>query len=172
MSHPPRSLVYRSMCSAVAAQRSFVRGRAVPWGISESAYEGGYMAFGVPQLSLRPPETERLVVSTFLAPGHAIRNLRHMEDLGILGRSGFFEALDYAEGAAHVIRIWTAHHQGMSLLSTCNLLINNCFQHCFHSEPQVMAAELLLNERLPAAIVAEARRPSLSSASASSGSTG
>ncbi len=41
------------------------------------------------------------------------------------------------------------HHQGMSLLAICNLLYNCPFQRYFHSEPQVVATELLLHERVP-----------------------
>jgi len=65
---------------------------------------------------------------------------------------------DYTEGGAHAVRIWMAHHQGMSLLSVCNLMSGHPFQRYFHGQPRVTAAELLLSERLPAAMVAEALR--------------
>ena len=55
-----------------------------------------------------------------------------------------------------MIRSWMAHHQGMSLLAVCNLLFDNPLQHYFHAEPQVLATELLLHERLPSSIVVEA----------------
>ena len=49
-----------------------------------------------------------------------------------------------------------AHHQGMALLAACNLLFNHPIQQYFHSEPQVMATELLLHERVPSSVVVEA----------------
>ena len=52
-------------------------------------------------------------------------------------------------------RSWMAHHQGMSLLAICNLLFNDPMQEYFHAEPQVLATELLLHERVPNAISIE-----------------
>ncbi len=49
-----------------------------------------------------------------------------------------------------------AHHQGMALLALCNLLFDSPIQRYFHAEPQVLATELLLDERIPSAVVAEA----------------
>ncbi len=46
-----------------------------------------------------------------------------------------------------LVRSWMAHHQGMSLLALANLLHHNIFQHWFHANPRVRAAELLLHER-------------------------
>ena len=54
-----------------------------------------------------------------------------------------------------MIASWMAHHQGMALLAACNELFDNPFQRYFHSEPQVLATELLLHERVPSAVVAE-----------------
>jgi hypothetical protein len=48
-----------------------------------------------------------------------------------------------------------AHHQGMSLLAIVNLLFDNPLRQYFHAEPQVMATELLLDERLPAGALAD-----------------
>ena len=91
-----------------------------------------------------------------------------MKKLGWFGRYGFYEAVDYrrnprsADGKAKnrrnltIVRSWMAHHQGMSLLAIDNLLFNDRFQKYFHAEPSVQATELLLHERVPAAIAAEA----------------
>ena len=98
--------------------------------------------------------------STFLAlsvdPRAAMRNLRRMAKLGWSGAYGFYEATDFAQGDGEVIRSWMAHHQGMSLLAACNLLFRNPFQRYFHAEPQVLATELLLHERVPKSILVEA----------------
>jgi cyclic beta-1,2-glucan synthetase len=45
-----------------------------------------------------------------------------------------------------------AHHQGMSLMALANAILNNAMQRRFHSEPVILTAELLLQERLPAII--------------------
>jgi cyclic beta-1,2-glucan synthetase len=97
--------------------------------------------------------------STFLAllvdPRAAVKNLRAMTKLGWRGRYGFYEGVDYRGDRPEVIRSWMAHHQGMSLLAACNLLFDDRMQHYFHAEPQVLATELLLHERVPSAIVIE-----------------
>ena len=43
-----------------------------------------------------------------------------------------------------------AHHQGMSLVALTNALLDDLMPRRFHAEPMVRAAELLLQERIPA----------------------
>ena len=62
-----------------------------------------------------------------------------------------------------------AHHQGMSLLAIVNLLFDNPLRQYFHAEPQVLATELLLHERVPATALAEADQASLLSCTRQSG---
>jgi hypothetical protein len=160
-------------CSARAAvrvQRDYGMRKGAPWGISESAYAGpddtdyGYAPFGVPELALKRHDPEPLVIApyaSFLAlvadPSAAVKNLRQMEEYGWTGRYGFFEAADYSGGAGgRVIRSWMAHHEGMALLAVCNLLFDSPFQEYFHAEPRVLATELLLHERLPSSVIAQA----------------
>jgi hypothetical protein len=40
-----------------------------------------------------------------------------------------------------------AHHEGMSLLSLANFLLDDTVQNWFHSDPRVQATELLLHEK-------------------------
>lgn len=140
----------------------------MPWGISESGCsvetngDYGYHAFGVPDIAMKRCDGAFTVVSpysTFLAalvnPNAALKNLHHMDRLGWRGRYGFYEAVDYRGEGPEVIRSWMAHHQGMSLLAVCNLLCKNVIQDYFHAEPQVLATELLLNERVPSGIEIE-----------------
>ena len=89
-------------------------------------------------------------------PVIALKNLRQMEEFGWSGRYGFYEAVDYHGRGGEVIRTWMAHHEAMSLLAICNLLYDNPMQRYFHAEPQVLATERLLHERLPALAAAEA----------------
>src|SRR5581483_3800387 len=122
----------------------------------------GYAPFGIPALALKMAPNDSLVISpysSFLAlavnPSAALKNLRQMEDFGWTGRYGFYEAVDYAQRGGEVIKSWMAHHQGMALLAICNLLFDNPMQRYFHAEPQVMATELLLHERVPTAVETE-----------------
>jgi cyclic beta-1,2-glucan synthetase len=45
--------------------------------------------------------------------------------------------------------LFMAHHQGMSLMALDNAVFDGSMQRRFHSERLVLAAELLLQERLP-----------------------
>ncbi len=163
----PNTLLARSRIVAVECQREYVADRKVPWGISESGWSKlddvgnySYQAFGIPYLGLMRQESNPLVISpysTFLAltvdPTEALRNLRRMERLGWFGPYGFYEAVDYgvsertrpADG--QLVREWMAHHQGMSLLSLANFLLDNVVQRWFHSSRRVQATELLLHEK-------------------------
>ena len=49
-----------------------------------------------------------------------------------------------------VVRSYMAHHQGMSLVALTNALLDDLMPRRFHAEPMVRAAELLLQERIPA----------------------
>jgi cyclic beta-1,2-glucan synthetase len=168
MRNYPDTIMLSSMKAAVRIQREYGRRKGVPWGISESAClaedreQYGYHAFGVPDLSLKQRDTKQLVVSpysTFLAlsvdPDAALENLRNMEGYGWVGRYGFYEAVDYSHAGGTVIRSWMAHHLAMSLLAITNLLLNQPFQRYFHSEPFVLATELLLNERVPSGVAVD-----------------
>jgi cyclic beta-1,2-glucan synthetase len=170
MRHHPGTLLEQSTRAVVRAQREYGTRKGLPWGISESACAGeqcgqpGYAPFGVPALALKRQESKAAVVApyaSFLAlmvdPHAAVKNLKQMEEYGWTGRYGFYEAADYTAGGAEVIRSWMAHHQGMALLSISSLLFDHPMQRYFHAEPQVLATELLLHERLPSSVVAEAQ---------------
>jgi cyclic beta-1,2-glucan synthetase len=169
MRNQPDTIMDRSMKSVVRAQRNHGRRRGVPWGISESAHlsesdgEYGYAAFGIPELGMKRQDSRSLVISpysSFLSAGidaaPAVENLRRMQEFGWFGRYGFYEAIDYSRAGGEVVRMWMAHHQGMSLLAIVNLLFDNPLRQYFHAEPQVAATELLLHERVSAASLAEA----------------
>ncbi len=170
MRHYPGTITEQSVRAVVRAQRDYGSRKGVPWGISESACAGfqggepGYGPFGIPSLGLKRHDPESLVIAPYASllavmvnPAASLKNLRQMEEFGWTGRYGFYEAVDYSGGSgAQVIRLWMAHHQGMALLAVCNLLFDYPMQRYFHAEPQVLATELLLHERLPSSVVAEA----------------
>lgn len=167
----PNTILDQSVRSAAHCQRKAQN--AIPWGVSECAcsqkdasghYQ--YFAFGLRALAARPKIHRGNVISpysSFLAlaanTGAAVDNLREMERLGWIGPYGFYEAADYGTEVQpqsfELVRCWMAHHQGMILLSICNLLAGSAIQNYFHSEPMVAAAERLLYEKLPRAVPIE-----------------
>jgi cyclic beta-1,2-glucan synthetase len=164
----PETIIHQTMRAVVRIQREYARNKGVPWGISESAWLGpsgdgyGYAPFGIPGLATKPLIPKSLVISpysSFLAtcvdPVGAAENLTRMKEFGWLGRYGFYESVDYSQAGGKVIPIWMAHHQGMSLISIVNLLHDSPFHRYFHAEPQVLATELLLHERVPAVALVE-----------------
>jgi hypothetical protein len=169
MRHHPDTIIEHSVKTAVRSQRDYGRRRGTPWGISESAFlsgtdgEYGYGAFGIPELAMERKDSRVLVISpysSYLAagvdPAAAVENLCRMKEFGWFGRYGFYEAIDYTRAGADPVRMWMAHHQGMSLLAIVNLLFDNPLRQYFHMEPQVLATELLLHERVPAAALVDA----------------
>ena len=163
----PDTLLDRAGIEAVRAQRSYARQRGVPWGISESAssqrLDGGgyaYFAYGLPDLALRDIHPATSVISPYstalalhISPREALANLHTMERSGWLGAHGMFEAADFTKpdgtrrSRPELVRIWMAHHQGMSLLAIANSLCDGVFRRWFHSNPSVQSTELLLQER-------------------------
>ncbi len=167
LKHFPETLLDNTLHGAVDCQRAFVKSRKIPWGISEGAcsaindsghYE--YHAFGVPQLALKANPPKRLVVTPYacalaltIRPIESIANLRAMDARGWLGRYGFYESAEFkrnfytGDETFEVVHSWMAHHQGMILVSVCNLLTNSIFPQLFHEEVRVEATERILHER-------------------------
>jgi cellobiose phosphorylase len=165
------TLLDASCRAAVRRQIAYGAERGVPWGISESGYNTvdaalnyQYRAFGVPGLGLQRGLSEDLVVAPYatalalmVEPQAACANLQRLAADGVLGRFGFYEAIDYTPArlrrgeASAVVRSYMAHHQGMSLLSLAHLLLERPMQRRFQSDPLFQATLLLLQERIPRA---------------------
>lgn len=163
------TLLDRTYRTAVARQIAYGKERRVPWGVSESGYNGfdaqlnyQYRAFGVPGLGLKRWLAEDLVVAPYasalalmVAPEAACRNLQRLAADGLAGPFGFYEAIDYTpsrlpRGQTNaVIRSFMAHHQGMTLLSLAYQLLDRPMQRRFASAPAFQATALLLQERIP-----------------------
>jgi cyclic beta-1,2-glucan synthetase len=156
-----------SLRRAVRIQQLYAAERRVPWGISEAAYSGfdgiqerRYQAFGVPGLAMKRMRSSDLVVAPYatllglmIDASGAINNLRAMALKRWIGRYGFFESIDYrgVGGTAEprIVPLFMAHHQGMSIMALDNAVFDGAMQTRFHSERLVLAAELLLQERVP-----------------------
>jgi len=163
------SLLDKAAKEAVAIQIAYGRRRRVPWGFSESAFGDldlnqtyQYKAFGVPGLGLKRGLEEELVVAPYaallavsVAPREAIRNLRRLAGLGLLGEYGYYESMDFSRQPSIkgerglLVQSYMAHHQGMGLLSLANFLRGNMFQRLFHADARVIAVEPVLQERVP-----------------------
>ena len=163
------TLLSQTYKAVVARQIEYGAENAIPWGISESAYNARdlqlnyqYRAFGVPGLGLKRGLGEDLVVAPYatalaaqVAPSAAMENFRHLVSEGALTRFGFYESIDYTpdrlppDQKSVVIRAFMALHQGMILVALDNLVHANIMQKRFHAEPLVQATDLLLQERIP-----------------------
>ncbi len=183
----PETLLDTTNQRVVSRQIQYGRQHGVPWGISESAYSVvdrhetyQYKAFGVPGLGMKRGLADDLVVAPYatalalpIRPQAAIRNLARLTELGVEGRYGYYDAIDFtarksrdpdephASGSPQgvVVRTWMAHHQGMSLLAITNVLYNNVMVERFHADSRVQATELLLQERVPQYAAAAPPRP-------------
>lgn len=155
--------------AAVARQIEYGRLLGLPWGVSESGYitrdvhlNYQYRAFGVPGLGLKRGLAEDLVIAPYASalallvePEAATQNLQRLAGLGLAGRFGLYEAIDYTAArlprgqSSEVVYSYMAHHQGMSLLALASVLLDRPMQRRFESDPQFQASALLLQERIP-----------------------
>nr|WP_284041554.1 glucoamylase family protein [Halomonas olivaria] len=169
MRAPAGSLLEQTNRLVVKRQQAYAAQFSAPWGISESGYNARdiehtyqYSNFGVPGLGLKRGLSADLVVApyatglaTMIDPAGACKNYRRLAEMGVLGRYGFYEALDLTrsrlpageEGV--VVRSYMAHHQGMTIVAIANTLHRGQMRARFHREPMIQASELLLQERIP-----------------------
>lgn len=165
----PATLLGESERTAVDIHERYARTHDVPWGISESAYASQnpahqyhYRAFGVPVLGLRRGLSRDLVVAPYatvlalaVRPAAAVRNLRELASLGLLGPYGFYEAADFTPARVSqgqrfaTVRSSMAHHQGMGLAALGNVLCGDMLVRWFQADPHIRTIDLLLNERVP-----------------------
>jgi cyclic beta-1,2-glucan synthetase len=169
MRAPAGSLLEETDRLVVRRQIEYGAKLGLPWGVSESAYNARdveltyqYSNFGVPGLGLKRGLGENHVVAPYatglaamVAPSRAVNNLNRMIELGVRGRYGFYEAIDFTptrvkEGdSLAIVRSFMAHHQGMTIVAIANALLGGAFRERFHAEPIIRATELLLQERVP-----------------------
>ncbi|PYS03493.1 MAG: cyclic beta 1-2 glucan synthetase [Acidobacteria bacterium] len=165
------TLLDQTCKAAVKKQVEYGNKRRVPWGISESGYNMidvhlnyQYRAFGVPGLGFKRGLSDDLVITPYASalalmvqPEQACSNLQRIAAAGAAGKYGLYEALDYtpsrlpAGQSYAVVRSFMAHHQGMSLLSLANVLLDRPMQRRFKSDRLFQATLLLLQERIPRA---------------------
>ena len=169
MPNYPGTLLDQTCRAAVTLQIEHGQQLGIPWGVSESGYNTldahfnyQYRAFGVPGLGLKRGLGEDSVVAPYasvlalmIAPQAACQNLQRLSELGLGGRFGLYEAVDYTPARLPrgqnyaVVKQFMAHHQGMSLLALAWRLLDQPMQQRFESDPQFQATALLLQERVP-----------------------
>ena len=166
----PLGSVLSNACSlALREQIAVASTLKVPWGISESAYAARdhtlayqYAPQGVPRLALRRTPHDELVIAPYAsvmavqrAPVQVWRNLQTFDRLGVRGRYGLLEAMDYSparqtgQGSFVLVGCYMAHHQGMSLVALTNALQHGLAQKWCMANPQLQAITSLLHERTP-----------------------
>jgi cyclic beta-1,2-glucan synthetase len=163
------SLLDKAAKDAVAIHVDYGRKLGLPWGVSESAFTDldldknyQYQAFGVPELGLRRDEEDNLIVAPYatllaigIAPKKALKNMRSLSSLGLLGEYGYFEAIDFSRqpsrsgGRGETVLTYMAHHQGMGFLALDNFIHDASVQRHFHAEVRARAFESLLYESAP-----------------------
>ncbi|MGD9916235.1 MAG: glucoamylase family protein, partial [Rhizobiaceae bacterium] len=178
MKEPQGGILNQTSRLIVRKQISYGRGKRIPWGISEAAYNARdremtyqYTNFGVPGLGLKRGLGQNLVVApyaTILAaqidPDEAVTNLARMKAIGALGRYGFHDAIDFtparlpAGATRAIVYNYMAHHHGMSIAAIANVVFEGRLRDRFHSDPVIEAAELLLQEKAPRDIPATVLR--------------
>ncbi len=170
------SLLAESERSAVEAQCRYGRTLGIPWGMSESGFAATdldrayqYQSFGVPALGFRRGLATDLVVAPYASMlalpvdiGASMANLRRLEELGLIGDFGFYEAADFTPervpaGSVFVpVRSYMAHHQGMALAALDNTLCDDVLVRRTAVDRRMRSVALLLHERVPIDVAPEA----------------
>ncbi len=172
MAEPKGSVLQAACRAALREQMAFTRSQGLPWGVSESAYAASdhtlayqYAPQGVPRLALRRTPVDELVIAPYatalvalIAPRSATQNFRMLEGLGARGRYGFIDALDYSparrvDGKSFtVVDTVMAHHQGMSIVSLANTLLQGIAQRWGMANASMESVASLLHEPVPRAV--------------------
>lgn len=168
MHSPYGSLLAQTNQLIVKQQMTYGDGLDLPWGISESAYNARdreltyqYSNFGVPELGLKQGLRAQTVIAPYatalasmVEQERAVQNFERLTAMGVQGRYGFYEAVDYTrsrlpEGRPFtIVRAFMAHHQGMTIVALANTLLGGIMRDRFHAEPFVQAADSLLQEKI------------------------
>jgi len=89
----------------------------------------------------------------------SIKSMKNFASMGMIGRYGFYESIDYTKdrvpkGKSYaIVKNYMVHHQGMMLMAFNNVLCNDILSDRFHRMSEVKAAEELLQEKVPKAVI-------------------
>jgi cyclic beta-1,2-glucan synthetase len=154
--------------TALKCQIDYALERNIPWGIAKTAYvsdnELQFETNGISGLGVKCDTSTKTTISpysTLLAlaiyPALAIKNLKNLVNLNMLGEKGFYESISFAESDSdadstnEITYLYTAEHQGINLISINNALHNNVMQTRFHKNLRVRTHQaLLFTQKQPA----------------------
>ncbi len=154
------AFLYESVAFSVMVQKNANK----IWGVSESGYYAfdsdmnyQYKANGIQTLALRRiSQNERVIspYSTYLSlcvcGNSAMKNLEALDNRGMFGKYGLYEALDFNNDSGGIaVKSYMAHHVGMSIIACMNAINDNIFVRRFLSDKRMMAATELLMEKIP-----------------------
>jgi cyclic beta-1,2-glucan synthetase len=164
----PDSLLSESLEFCVYCQMKRGKDAKSPWGISESSFFAfdrelnyRYKAHGVSNLAMKRGMDSELVISPYssflaleAAPGYAVKNLKLLSGMGMEGKYGMYEAVDYTparqSGTEYkIVKSFMSHHIGMSIISCDNCLNGGIMQKRFMANQKMRAYSELLCERIP-----------------------
>jgi len=163
------TVLHQSSLAAIRHQYEYAKQKGVPWGISESGFYHfdsnqfyQYRAFGVPGLGYKRGLSDDLVITPYasilalpLRPQRVIRNIEHLTSYGMIGKYGFYEAIDFTAARLPIgekfciVRSYMVHHQGMIMLAMANYFKDNIMVRRFHEDPRIQIVDLLLQEMVP-----------------------
>lgn len=173
MKNYKNTLLDETYSFVIRSQKKYAKERNMPWGVSESGFNSldssfdyQYKAIGIPWMGLKRGLIQDAVsapYATFLALGldapGALENIKKLKEYGLDGNYGFYEAIDFTperlpfKTQYAVVKSFMAHHQGMSLVAMDNFFNHNIMQERFHADPEMHAARLLLQEKVPQNLV-------------------
>ncbi len=151
---PKGSLLARSAEGAAAEHADYASRRSSPvCGASESLYgekyangDNKYMAFGAPSIALAPYSGKDVFAPyaavMLTAVGSAYANPDGLDEF--LSEIGLYDSIDMTTNT--VQRACMTHHQGMIMLSVCNMLAPGSTKNRMNMHPGVRAACLLMEE--------------------------
>lgn len=154
------SFLYESIAFSIMVQRN----ENPIWGVSESgfySFDGEmnyqYKANGLRSLSLRRIGNDERVISPYstylslcICRNAAIKNLSALENRGMYGKYGLYEALDFNNDSGGIcVKSYMAHHVGMSIIACMNAVNKNSFVKRFMRDMNMFSAKELLQEKIP-----------------------
>ena len=154
------SFLYESVAFSIMVQRN-----SNPiWGVSESGFYSfdsemnyQYKANGLKTLALRRIGNDENVISPYstylslcICKNAAMKNLTALENRGMYGKYGLYEALDFNNDSGGIcVKSYMAHHLGMSIIACMNAVRENIFVKRFMRDKYMQSANELLQEKIP-----------------------
>ncbi len=153
------SFIYESVAFSLMVQKNANK----IWGVSESGYYSfdsemnyQYKANGIQTLALRRIASDEKIISPYstylslcVSANTAFKNLSALENRGMYGKYGLYEAMDINGGSALCVKSYMAHHVGMSIIASLNAIKDNIFVRRFMNDRCMASADELLQEKVP-----------------------